>query len=69
MADPNGVHPDPAASGALHRPRRSACADASLRAELERLRAMTVVERIEAALGIKHKFDGLRPVPVVPARP
>ncbi len=69
MADPNAPNPDPAASGALHRPRRSGCADASLRAELERLRAMTVVERIEAALSIKHKFDGLRPVPVLPPRP
>jgi hypothetical protein len=69
MADPNAVDPDPAASGALHRPRRSACADASLQAELDRLRAMTVTERIEAALSIKHKFDGLRPMPVLPSRP
>jgi hypothetical protein len=52
-----------------HRPRRSACADASRQAELERLRAMTVAERMRAALAIKGRFQGLRPVSVAPRQP
>lgn len=69
MVVADASHSDTPESGALHRPRRSACADASLQAELERLRAMTVVERIEAALGLKRKFADLQPAPVSPRQP
>ncbi|HCN75892.1 MAG TPA: hypothetical protein DIT13_01710 [Verrucomicrobiales bacterium] len=43
------------------KPRASACAKASLNAELERSRLTTVEERILAALGLKTKFGWLEP--------
>jgi hypothetical protein len=43
------------------RPRRSASADAALAAELERVSAMTIEERIKAALTMKDRFDWLQP--------
>lgn len=45
-----------------HRPRRSGCADAALRAEIERVRSMTVEERIKAALSMRQRFSWLHPV-------
>lgn len=69
MVSHDAPQSNPGKPGMLHRPRRSACADASLEAELERLRAMTVVERIEAALGLGRKFADLRPTPVPPRQP
>jgi hypothetical protein len=46
-----------------HRPRRSACLDQSRAFELERLRAMTVAERILMALDMKRRFQELKPAP------
>lgn len=43
------------------KPRASACAQASLKAEMERSRLTTVEERILAALGLKTKFGWLQP--------
>ena len=43
--------------------RRSACADASLRAEIERLSRMTVEERILEALNMGRRFAELNPTP------
>jgi hypothetical protein len=45
------------------KPRASGCAKASLQAEMERARRMTVEERILAALGMKTKFGWLQPSP------
>lgn len=42
------------------RMRRSACAESSLRAEIERLKKMSVEERILAALDMGKVFDGER---------
>lgn len=42
-------------------PRASACAEASLQAEIERVRRMTVEERILAALQLKARFAWLQP--------
>ena len=39
-----------------HRPRRSACAEASLQAEIGRLSRMTVEERIMEALSMGERF-------------
>ena len=39
--------------------RRSACADAALRAELERIGRMTIEERVKAALSIRERFAWL----------
>ena len=44
--------------------RRSACASASLRAEIERLSAMSIEQRIRTALGMKQRFASLRPAPL-----
>lgn len=41
--------------------RRSACADASLRAEIERVSRMTPEQRIRAALSMQEKFKRLLP--------
>lgn len=41
------------------RRRRSACADAALRAELERIGKMTIEERVIAALSIPERFSWL----------
>ena len=46
-------HPHPEA-------RRSASADASLRAEVRRVEKMTVEERIRAALSMGKRFKGLQ---------
>lgn len=45
----------------IRRPRRSASADAALAAELKRVSAMTIEERIKAALTMKDRFDWLQP--------
>jgi len=45
------------------RPRRSASASASLKAEILRVSEMSVEERIRAALGMKQHFSSLRPTP------
>jgi hypothetical protein len=47
----------------VHRPRRSACADASLRAEIEHVTRMTIEERVKAALTMRDRFEWLLPVP------
>jgi hypothetical protein len=36
---------------------------ASRQAEIDRVRRMTVEERVKAALGLATRFAGLRPVP------
>jgi hypothetical protein len=41
--------------------RRSACADASLRGEIERVSRMTVEERITEALTMGSRFAALKP--------
>jgi len=46
----------------LHQPRRSACADASLRAEIERVGKMTIEERVKAALSVGKKFSWVRQI-------
>ena len=43
------------------RRRRSASADAALRAEIERVSRMTIEERVKAALSMKEKFTWLPP--------
>lgn len=50
---PHPDHPE------LRARRLSSCANASLQAEIERIRKMTVEQRILAALGMKSKFAGL----------
>lgn len=45
-----------------HRPRRSACADASLQAEIGRLSQMTVEERIMEALSMGEQFAWVKEV-------
>jgi hypothetical protein len=53
-----------------HRPRRSGCADATLRSEIERVRKLTIEERIKAALGMRQRFSWLKPIkPVHPVKP
>ncbi|MBU6303012.1 MAG: hypothetical protein KGS60_15795 [Verrucomicrobia bacterium] len=47
----------------VRRPRRSACADQSLAAELERVSRMTVEERIKAALSMGDRLAWLNPAP------
>ena len=47
---------------ARHRPRRSASADASLRAEIERVDRMTIEERVKAALSMRKRFSWVQPV-------
>ena len=47
---------------AFHRPRRSACADAAFLAELERVRRMSIEERVKAALSMRERFGWLNPV-------
>jgi len=53
----------PASESSLPRPRRSACAEAALDAEIERLSRMTIEERVLAALTLRERFDWLRPEP------
>jgi hypothetical protein len=45
-----------------HRPRRSGCAEAALRAEIERVCQMSIEERIKAALSMHRRFSWIRPV-------
>lgn len=45
----------------IRRPRRSASADAALAAEFKRVSAMTIEERVKAALTMKDRFDWLQP--------
>lgn len=45
----------------IHRPRRSACADAGVRAEIEQVKRMTIEERVKAALTMRDRFDWLLP--------
>jgi hypothetical protein len=45
----------------VSRPRRSASADAALRAEIERLSLMTVEERVTAALTMPARFKWIQP--------
>lgn len=45
----------------IPRRRRSACADAALRAELERTGRMTIEERVKAALSIGERFAWINP--------
>ena len=49
----SGKQPSP------HRPRRSACADASLQREIERVSKMTIEERVIAALTMRDRFAWL----------
>ena len=44
-----------------HRPRRSASAEASLRAEIERVDRMTIEERVKAALSMGKRFSWVQP--------
>ena len=48
MKEPERKFPD--------RPRRSASADAALRAEMRRIAKMTIEERVRAALGLVKDF-------------
>lgn len=64
LAECSGVGqawPMPEPEVQFHRPRRSACAEAALRAEIERVRRMTIEERIKAALGMRNRFAWLQP--------
>jgi hypothetical protein len=45
------------------RPRFSVSHAASRRAEIERVRKMTVEERVKAALGLAGRFAALQPTP------
>lgn len=45
-----------------HRPRRSACAEASLRAEIERVGRMTIEERVKAALSMGQRFSWVKEI-------
>ncbi len=47
-----------------HRPRRSACAEASLQAEMERVDRMTIEERIKAALSMGQQFSSVMSHPI-----
>jgi hypothetical protein len=49
------------AVAATHRPRRSASAEAALRAEIKRVSRMTVEERITAALTMRERFSWIQP--------
>jgi hypothetical protein len=51
----------PEEDNAVHRPRRSACADAALRAEIERVSRMTVEQRITEALTMRERFAWIQP--------
>jgi hypothetical protein len=42
------------------KPRRSACADAALRAEISRVEKMTLEERIKAALSLGNGFSAIQ---------
>jgi hypothetical protein len=42
---------------------RSACAEASLHAEIERVKMMTVEQRVLSALSMKRRFSWIEPTP------
>jgi hypothetical protein len=46
---------------AITGPRRSASAEAALRAEIRRVSKMTVEQRVREALTLQEHFEGLRP--------
>lgn len=46
---------------AITSPRRSASAEAALRAEIRRVSKMTIEQRIREALTLDEHFEGLRP--------
>lgn len=48
----------------VQKPRPSASAGASRKAELERLARMTVEERVLAALSLRDRMGNLRPSPL-----
>jgi len=50
----------------IPRRHRSACADAVLRAELERIVRMTIEERVKAALSMRERFAWLNPTTKTP---
>jgi len=52
------------AVSSLPKPRRSASAQASRQAELERLQRMSIEERILAALSMRDRFAGLKASPL-----
>ena len=43
-----------------HHPRRSHCADASLKAEIDRVSKMTIEERVKAALSMNKRFSWVK---------
>ena len=45
----------------IRQPRRSACGDAALRAEMDRVGRMTIEERVKAALTLRDRVDWLQP--------
>jgi hypothetical protein len=47
------------ASRSFPRPRRSASAAQALRAEMERVKKMTIQERVEECLSLRHKHPWL----------
>lgn len=52
------TRPDP-----NHHPRPSASHAASLRAEIDRVRKLTIEERIKMALSLDRRFQGLQATP------
>jgi len=52
---------EPMAPASQDPPRPSTCATASLAAEMERLRKMTIEERIKVALSMRDRFAWLDP--------
>jgi hypothetical protein len=52
------------AASFLRKPKASASANASRRAELERLQRMSIEERILAALSVRDRLAGLKPSPL-----
>ena len=53
----------PSSESQVPRRRRSACADASLRAELERVGRMSIEQRVKAALSMRERFAWLTQSP------
>jgi hypothetical protein len=58
---PVGYSPSMSVPKSNHHPRRSACADAALRAELGRVAQMTIEDRVKAALTMRERFNWLQP--------
>ena len=53
--------PMPGSTPSIRHPGRSACGDAALRAEMDRVGRMTIEERVKAALTMRDRFDWLQP--------